>query len=339
MALVTLKELLEAGVHFGHRTRRWNPKMEPYIFTERNGVHIIDLQKTQKQLQKAYDFVRDTVADGGVILFVGTKRQAADIIVSEATRCGMPYVNKRWLGGTLTNFRTIRSRVDYMIELEERRDRGEFNRLPKLEALKLNETIERLNLRVGGLRSLERLPDALFIVDVRREDLAVREAVKLKIPIVAVVDTNCDPDPITIVIPSNDDAIRSIRLMTSKIADAVIEGRHLRETREAEAEEEAEAERERVEVTTRRPAPTARFEGEYAEDALLGPSTLAKMQMGIGSDELEEEESASEAKSEAQAQDAEAEVESTEDEQREDAEANAEEKPQASAEETVEEAA
>ncbi|NOX63497.1 MAG: 30S ribosomal protein S2 [Chloroflexi bacterium] len=289
MALVTLKELLEAGVHFGHRTRRWNPKMRPYIFTERNGVHIIDLQQTLRQLEKAYSFVRDLVADGGIILFVGTKRQAADIIVSEATRCGMPYVNKRWLGGTLTNFRTIRSRVDYMIELEERRDRGEFNRLPKLEALKLNETIDRLNLRVGGLRTLDRLPDALFIVDVRREDLAVREAVKLNIPIVAVVDTNCDPDPIEIVIPSNDDAIRSIRLMTGKIADAVVEGKNLRETMEAEAEAEAEAEREAAEVIARRVVTSAaRFEGEHAEDELLGPSTLAKLEMGIGSDELEE---------------------------------------------------
>ncbi|RME86223.1 MAG: 30S ribosomal protein S2 [Caldilineae bacterium] len=283
MALVTLKALLEAGVHFGHRTKRWNPKMKPFIFTERNGVHIIDLQQTVTLLDRAYSFVQQTVAEGGVILFVGTKRQAADIIASEAQRCGMPYVDKRWLGGTLTNFRTIRARVDYLIELERRREYGEFSRLPKKEVLKLNEEIERLNRRVGGLRTLERLPDALFIVDVRREDLAVKEASKLGIPIVAVVDTNCDPDPIDYIIPSNDDAIRAIKLMVGKIADAVLEGISMREVLEAEAEEELGA----VEVGERVAAPV--FEGERAIDELLGPSTLAKLEEGIGSDELEEE--------------------------------------------------
>jgi len=281
MAIVSLKELLEAGVHFGHRTKRWNPKMRKYIFTERNGVHIIDLQQTVAQLQKAYNYMRDLARDGGVVLFVGTKRQAAPIIVQEATRCEMPYVDKRWLGGTLTNFKTIRSRVDYLIELEQRRDRGEFSRLPKKEVLKLNEEIERLERRVGGLRNLTSLPDALFIVDTRREELAVKEANKLGIPIVALVDTNCDPDPIDLVIPSNDDAIRAIKLMVGKMADAIIEGKQLRETLEAEEEEE------RMEAGETA-APVWTPPAERPEDELLGPSTLAKVEAGIGSDEEEE---------------------------------------------------
>jgi small subunit ribosomal protein S2 len=281
MAIVSLKALLEAGVHFGHRTKRWNPKMRPYIFTERNGVHIIDLQQTVAQLEKAYNFIQDTVANGGVVLFVGTKRQAADIITTEAERCGMPYVNKRWLGGTLTNFRTIRARVDDMIDLERRREYGEFKRLPKKEVLKLNEEIERLNRRVGGLRKLESLPAVVFVVDIRREDLAVKEATKLDISLVAIVDTNCNPDPIDIVIPSNDDAIRAIRLMVSKMADAVLEGQAMRETLEAEEQE----------ATKRTPAPSmmAVLDRELTDDELLGPSTLAKMEEGIGSDEPEDQ--------------------------------------------------
>ena len=238
MTTVSLKALLEAGVHFGHRTKRWNPKMKPYIFTERNGVHIIDLQQTVTELDRAYDYVRTLVSQNGNVLFVGTKRQAAEIISEEARRSAMPFVNQRWLGGTLTNFRTIRSRVEYMTELERRRDYGEFARLPKKEVLKLNETIERLNLRVGGLRGLERLPEALFIVDVRREELAVKEASKLGIPIIAIVDTNCDPDPVKFVIPSNDDAIRAIKLMVGKMSEAALEGTALRQTLEAEAEDE-----------------------------------------------------------------------------------------------------
>ncbi len=280
MALVTLKELLEAGVHFGHRTKRWNPKMRKYIFTERNGVHIIDLQQTVSQLEKAYNYMRDLAKDGGVVLFVGTKRQAAPIIVQEANRCEMPFVDKRWLGGTLTNFKTIRSRVDYLIELEQRRDRGEFNRLPKKEALKLNEEIERLERRVGGLRRLQSLPDAVFIVDTRREELAVKEAQKLDIPIVALVDTNCDPDPIDLPIPSNDDAIRAIKLMVGKMADAIIEGKQLRETLEAEEEEERAAAGETASTSWTPPE-------ERPEDELLGPSTLAKLEAGIGADEEE----------------------------------------------------
>ncbi len=292
MALVTLKQLLESGVHFGHRTKRWNPKMRKYIFTERNGVHIIDLQQTVSQLEKAYNTMRELGKDGGVVLFVGTKRQAAPIIEQEANRCEMPYVNKRWLGGTLTNFRTIRSRVDYLLELEQRRDRGEFNRLPKKEALKLHEEIERLERRVGGLRRLHTLPDALFIVDTRREELAVREANKLGIPIIALVDTNCDPDPIDLPIPSNDDAIRAIKLMVGLMADAIIEGKQLRETLEAEEEEERAEAGEPSTVGVWTPPE------ERPEDELLGPSTLAKLQAGIGSDEeVPEEETNSEASS------------------------------------------
>ncbi len=228
MPVVSMKQLLEAGVHFGHRSRRWNPKMRPYIFTERNGIHIIDLQQTIRALERAYNFVRDTVAEGGTILFVGTKRQAQESVVSQATRCGSPYVDQRWLGGTLTNFRTIRSRIDYMIELEERRDRGELDLLPKKEAtIKLRE-LAKLQRRLGGLRNMYRLPDAVFITDTNNEAIAVREANRLKIPIVAIVDTNCDPDPIDYVIPANDDAIRAILLLCTKIADAVIEGQQMR---------------------------------------------------------------------------------------------------------------
>lgn len=256
MATVTLKSLLEAGVHFGHRTKRWNPKMKPYIFTERNGVHIIDLQQTVAQLDSAYDYVRAKVGQGGDILFVGTKRQAADIIGVEAQRCNMAFINKRWLGGTLTNFRTIRGRVEYMEELEQRRDYGEFARLPKKEVLKLGEELERLNQRVGGLRGLEKLPDVLFIVDVRREELAVKEASKLGIPIVAIVDTNCDPDPIEIVIPSNDDAIRAIKLFTAKIADACIVGARLgREKAAAQTRDDGSHGGERKQAAPGAPSP------------------------------------------------------------------------------------
>ena len=229
MAVVSMKALLETGVHFGHRTRRWNPKMKPYIFTERNGIHIIDLQQTVAAMDKAYEAVRDVVSKGGIVLFVGTKKQAQESIAEEATRCGMPYVNQRWLGGTLTNWRTIRQRIDYLLDLEERRERGEFDRLPKKEALKLEREIAKLNARLSGIKGMERLPDMLYIVDVRREATAVKEANRLGIPIVAMVDTNCDPTPIDYVIPANDDAIRAIKLITSKIADAVIEGQRMRE--------------------------------------------------------------------------------------------------------------
>jgi len=226
--VVSMKQLLEAGVHFGHRSRRWNPKMRPYIFTERNGIHIIDLQQTIRALEKAYNFARDAVAEGGTILFVGTKRQAQENVVAQATRCGSPYVDQRWLGGTLTNFRTIRSRIDYMLDLEGRRDRGELDLLPKKEAtIKLRE-LAKLQRRLGGLRNMHRLPDAVFITDTNNEDISVREANRLQIPVIAMVDTNCNPDPIDYLIPANDDAIRAILLMCTKMADAVIEGQQMR---------------------------------------------------------------------------------------------------------------
>ena len=228
MSVISMKELLEAGVHFGHRSRRWHPKMRSYIFTERNGIHIIDLQQTIVRLEEAYNFVRDTVAEGGVVLFVGTKKQAQDSIKSQADRCGMPYVAFRWLGGTLTNFRTIRQRTDHMIELEEQKERNEFARLTKREALGKERELAKLQKRFGGVRNMRRLPDAIFITDIHREAIAVEESNTLTIPIVAMVDTNCDPDPIDYVVPSNDDAIRAIKLLTSKMADAVVEGQQMR---------------------------------------------------------------------------------------------------------------
>ncbi len=237
MAVVSMKALLETGVHFGHRTRRWNPKMKPYIFTERNGVHIIDLQQTITALGMVCELIRDAVAAEGTVLFVGTKRQSQETIAQEAQRCGMPYVNQRWLGGTLTNWRTIRQRIDYLLNLEARRDRGDFERLKKKEALVLQRQIEKLNNRLGGIREMRDLPDLLYIVDVRREATAVQEANKLGIPIIAIVDTNCDPDPIDYVIPANDDAIRAIKLITSKIADAVLEGVAQRKIYEPEVRE------------------------------------------------------------------------------------------------------
>jgi small subunit ribosomal protein S2 len=240
MAVVSMKALLETGVHFGHRTRRWNPKMKPYIFTERNGVHIIDLQQTIVAIEGAYALVRDTVAEGGTVLFVGTKRQAQETIAQEAERCGMPYVNQRWLGGTLTNWRTIRKRIEYLLNLEARRDRGDFERLKKKEALGLERQIDKLNARLGGIREMRNLPDLLFVVDVRREATAIKEANKLDIPIIAIVDTNCDPDPVYHVIPANDDAIRAIKLITAKLADGVLEGKAQRKAHEPE-ESEVEA--------------------------------------------------------------------------------------------------
>ncbi len=243
MAVVTMKQLLETGVHFGHRTRRWDPKMARYIYTERNGVHIIDLQQTVRGLERAYAMVRDAVAEGRQVLFIGTKRQAQESIQQEATRCSMPYVNHRWLGGTLTNWRTIRQRIEHLRTLEARRDAGEFDVLTKKEALMLNREIEKLNARLGGLRSMEQLPSVVFIIDVKSEETAIKEADRMGVPIVAVVDTNCNPDKIDCVIPANDDAIRAIRLMTSKIADAALEGLALRKERAPEEEVYAEDEK------------------------------------------------------------------------------------------------
>jgi small subunit ribosomal protein S2 len=232
--LVSMKALLESGSHFGHQTKRWNPKMRPYIFTARNGIHILDLQKTITGLTDAYRFVVELVAGNGKVLFVGTKKQAQEAISEEAARAGQLYVTQRWLGGTLTNFSTIRKRLRYVTDLEDQRDRGEFAKLTKAEGLKLEQEIEKLNRVFAGLKKMDRLPGALFIVDPHKEDLAVKEARKVGIPIVAMVDTNCDPDVIDYVIPTNDDAIRSIRLITGKIADAAIEGQNRRETSQAD---------------------------------------------------------------------------------------------------------
>lgn len=225
MAVVSMKQLLEAGVHFGHQTRRWNPKMAKYIFTERNGIYIIDLQKTVKMMEQAYQFVRNIGQEGGKILFVGTKKQAQEAVKEEATRCDMFYVNHRWLGGTLTNFQTIRKRIDRLHELEKMEEEGIFEVLPKKEVVLLKKEQARLEKFLGGIKNMKDLPDAVFIIDPRKERIAVAEARKLNIPIISIVDTNCDPDEIDYVIPGNDDAIRAVRLFTSKIADAVLEGK------------------------------------------------------------------------------------------------------------------
>jgi small subunit ribosomal protein S2 len=226
---VSMKALLEAGVHFGHQTRRWNPKMRKFIFSERNGIHIIDLQQTVDRLEAACDFVRDLVANGGTILFVGTKRQAQETMEAEAKRCGMPYVTTRWLGGTLTNFSTIQGRIDYLVRTEDAKARGEMDYLAKKERLKQEEELTRLNRYLGGIKAMTALPGAIFIVDTTKEDIAVAEAVRMGIPIVALVDTNCNPDVIDYPIPSNDDAIRAIKLITARIADVVLEGLTARE--------------------------------------------------------------------------------------------------------------
>ena len=233
MAVVSMKQLLEAGVHFGHQTRRWNPKMAPYIYTERNGIYIIDLQKTVKKLEEAYNFVRDISANGGYVLFVGTKKQAQDAIKEEAARCGGYYVNARWLGGMLTNFRTMRTRIDRLAQLRKMEEDGTFAMLPKKEVIKHQAEIEKLEKYLGGVKEMKKLPAALFIVDPRKERNAIAEARKLNIPIVAIVDTNCDPDEIDYVIPGNDDAIRAIRLIASTMANAAIEGRQGEDAAEA----------------------------------------------------------------------------------------------------------
>src|SRR2546429_6817637 len=239
--IISMKQLLEAGVHFGHQTRRWNPKMQPFIFMDRNGIHIIDLQQTVSRLNDAYKFVEQLAARGETILFVGTKKQAQEAVAEEAKRCGMFYVNQRWLGGMLTNFQTIQSRIRYLRDLEARRDRGEFERLPKKEAQRLQDDIARLERILGGIKDMRRLPSALFIVDTRKERTAVLEARRLEIPIIALADTNCDPDEMDYPIPANDDAIRAVRLLSSKIADAVVEGRRELEAQQKD-KEPAEAE-------------------------------------------------------------------------------------------------
>ncbi len=298
MSVVPMKSLLESGVHFGHRTHKWHPAMKPYIFTERNGIHIIDLQKTSKALDIAYNVVRDTVANGGVVLFVGTKRQAQETIQLEATRANMPYVTARWLGGTLTNWRTIRQRINELERLERMRDSGDFGRITKKEGLILMREIERLEGLLSGVRKLARPPDMLFVVDVSREATAIHEANLLNIPVVAMVDTNCDPSNVDYVIPSNDDAIRAIKLVVGKIADAALEGLGAR--KEEVVEEEA-----------RTVARAAVEEAELSDEELLGEATLAKLvthPRDLGEAEIEEIEEELEEEKEAEFQLADEEV-------------------------------
>lgn len=230
MSVITMKGLLEAGVHFGHQTRRWNPKMAQYIFTERNGIYIIDLQKTVKKVEEAYDFMKEVIANGGEVLFVGTKKQAQEAIESEAKRCNMHFINQRWLGGMLTNYKTIRKRIDRLQELGKMEEDGIFEVLPKKEVIKLKHEAERLEKFLGGIKNMNKIPDVLFVVDPRKERIAVKEAQILGIPVVGIVDTNCDPDEVDFVIPGNDDAIRAVKLLTETIANAVLEGRQGEQT-------------------------------------------------------------------------------------------------------------
>nr|WP_236784344.1 30S ribosomal protein S2 [Alteribacter salitolerans] len=240
VAVISMKQLLEAGVHFGHQTRRWNPKMDRYIFTERNGIYIIDLQKTVKKVDEAYNYVRNIAADGGKVLFVGTKKQAQDSVKEEAERAGQYFINQRWLGGTLTNFETIQKRIQRLKNIERMQEDGTFEVLPKKEVVLLKKEMDRLEKFLGGIKDMNTLPDALFVIDPRKERIAIAEARKLHIPVIAIVDTNCDPDEIDVVIPGNDDAIRAVRLLTSKMADAIIEANQGQEE-EVQQEEETTA--------------------------------------------------------------------------------------------------
>ena len=277
MSVVSMKALLESGVHFGHRTNRWNPGMKPYIFTERNGIHIIDLQQTVKALNNAFNVVRDAVAGGGVVLFVGTKRQAQETVHDEAIRCGMPYVTERWLGGMLTNWSTMHQRIQELERLEKLVSTGEIEHLTKKEGLLIQREIIRLNIRLSGVRAMARRPDMLFVIDVMREESAVHEANLLDIPVVALVDTNCDPRNVDYVIPSNDDAIRAIKLLVGKMADAVLEGKAMRKDEEAEAEAEVKMAAESVAGLEAKPGGTAESDVELGDDELLGEATLAKL--------------------------------------------------------------
>jgi len=278
MAVISMKALLESGVHFGHRTNKWDPRMKPYIFTERNGIHIIDLQQTVKLLNMSYNLIRDTVAAGGSILFVGTKRQAQETVKEEAVRAGMPYVTERWLGGMLTNWSTMHQRIQELDRLEQMRNTGEISRLTKKEGLLIGREIDRLLTRLEGVRQMKRLPDLLFVIDVGREDAAIHEANLLKIPIIALVDTNCNPQPIDYVIPSNDDAIRAIKLLVAKIADAVLEGKAMRKDEEPEAEaDEMEAAAKSAKGRKPQRVVEAADIDDVVEDDLLGEATLAKL--------------------------------------------------------------
>ena len=275
MAVISMKALLESGVHFGHRTNKWDPRMKPYIFTERNGIHIIDLQQTSKLLNQSYNVIRDAVANGGMVLFVGTKRQAQETVAEEAARCGMPYVTERWMGGMLTNWSTMHARIQELERLEKMRDNNELDRLTKKEGLLIGREITRLTTRLSGTRSMKRRPDLIFIIDVGREEAAVHEANLLNIPIVAMVDTNCNPQNIDYVIPSNDDAIRAIKLLVAKVADAVLEGKAMRKEEDAEEkfDDQAQAKADR---SARKPK-VVETDEELEDNALLGESTLAKM--------------------------------------------------------------
>lgn len=318
MRVVSMKKMLESGVHFGHRTHRWHPKMEPYIFTERNNIHIIDLEQTLEALTEAYLLVRDTVAEGGKVLFVGTKRQAQETIQLEAERCNMPWVTRRWLGGTLTNWNTIQQRINELNRLERLRDRGDFDILTKKEALGKTRQIERLEMLFGGIRDMNGNPDILFVVDAGREATAVHEANLLEIPVVAMVDTNCNPSNIDYPIPSNDDAIRAIKLMVGKIADAVLEGQAMRKDVEEERPPEADVDYQKT--------------AELSDEELLGESTLAKLeaQKEEEAEEVSEEEEAVEETAE---EIEEAEEIAEEEEASEEAEEEQEEAPEEEAEE------
>jgi len=273
-SVISMKALLESGVHFGHRTNKWNPLMKPFIFTERNGIHIIDLQQTVKCINTAYNLVRDTVMNGGHVMFVGTKRQAQETVRDEAIRCGMPYVTERWLGGMLTNWSTIYQRIMELERLERLRDSGEINRLTKKEGLLIEREIRRLETRLSGVRNMTRLPELIFVVDVMRESTALHEANLKDIPVIALVDTNCDPRGVDYVIPSNDDAIRAIKLLVGKIADAAIEGKGMRKDEDL-GENAAPAERQAV--YTSDGGAYVEAEVELNDDELLGSSTLAKI--------------------------------------------------------------
>lgn len=266
---VSMKQLLEMGVHFGHRTQKWNPKMAPFIFMQRNGIHIIDLQQTLNNLNQYYDMIVEKIRGGGTVLFVGTKRQAQETVAQEAARCGMPHINVRWLGGTLTNWKTIRERIETLKKLEIRRDKGEFELLTKREALMLNREIDKLQQRLGGIREMKRLPDLIIVVDTRREATAVKEANILNIPVLALLDTNCDPDPIDFILPGNDDAMRSIKLIIGALADAVLEGKAMRKGDDEGMSEEAvqEIDLSKYDVV----------EEDGGDERYLGQSTLAKL--------------------------------------------------------------
>jgi len=288
---VSMKDLLESGVHFGHRTNRWDPLMKPYIFTERNGIHIIDLQQTVQSLERGYNLIRDTVANGGTILFVGTKRQAQETIQMEAERCNMPYVMERWLPGTITNWTTIHQRIMELERLEKMRETGEIDRLVKKEGLMIERQIKRLLVHLSGIRHMNGLPDLLFIVDIMRENTAVHEANLKGIPIVAMVDTNCNPSNIDYVIPANDDAIRAIKLMVGKVADAVLEGKAMRKEEDFDKDE---LEPISEDDTRERSRARIQLEEEVDDEDLLGAATLQKLADSKREKELEEEEDESE---------------------------------------------